>query len=178
MELRRLAARTVAVCAGLMLGACVAQTPAPQTTSVESVAFAPPAANWQWSDAPAGPTVTLSTTDVTPAAGATRMASLALVCSDALPAIVVSWDAPVARPGQAGLSYRFGGQPAHDVAAEARDPGSTVVSDPIVVSRFIDEAAVSQQLVVRAGATEATFTTTDDAGNLRRFRTACPDGTN
>ena len=131
-------------------------------------------ADWQWSDA--GPAVTLATTDVGPPAGNARMASLALVCgSDAVPAIVVSWDAPVAA---SGLTYRFLGQPAHDVSAAARDPRSLAVNDPLAVSRFIDEAAASRQLVVRAGATEATFATADDAGNLRRFRTACPDGTN
>ena len=45
--------------------------------------------------------------------------------------------------------------------------GREIVSDPLVVSRFIDEAADGRQLVVRAGATEATFSTPDDAGNPR-----------
>jgi hypothetical protein len=104
-----------------------------------------------------------------------RMASLVLACSDATPSILVTWDAPVAG---AGLNYRFDGQPAHDVSARVPDPQSEIVGDALVVSRFIDEAAVSRQLVLRTGGTRATFSTTDAAGNLRRFRTACPSGTN
>ena len=177
MVVERLAAFAVALCAGLMLGACAARTPAPQAASVEPAAFAPPPATWQWSDA--GPTVSLVTANVTPASGTARMASLTLVCNaDAVPRIVVSSDAPIAATGQSGLTYRFVGQPVHDVAARSDDPRSLVVDDLLVVSRFIDEAAAGQALVVRAGATEATFAATDEAGNLRRFRTACPSGTN
>jgi hypothetical protein len=174
MLLGRLAVFAPAICAGLMLAACVADSPAPDTAVLPVAAVATPASDWQWSDTPAGPAVTLETTDVAPASGP-RMASLALTCSDATPSIAVSWDAPVAA---AGLAYRFDGQPGHDVSAEVRDPQSEIVADPLVVSRFIDEAAVSRQLVVSAGATRATFATTDDAGNLRRFRTVCPSGTN
>lgn len=157
-----------------MLAACVADSPASDTAVLPVAAVATPASDWQWSDAPAGPTVTLSTTDVAPASGP-RMASLALTCSDAIPAIAVSWDAPVAA---AGLAYRFDGQSVHDVSAEVHDPQSQIVADPLTVSRFIDEAAIGRQLVLRAGGTQATFATTDDAGNLRRFRTVCPSGTN
>jgi hypothetical protein len=166
-----------ALVACAMLAGCVAQTPAPETTSVAPVAFTPPPVNWQWTDAPAGPTVTLHTTDVTPAASSgSRTASLGLVCSNSVPAILVAWDAPVA--DQAGLSYRFDGGPERDLAAQSADPQSELVSDPLVVSRFIDEAAASHRLVVRAGSTQATFATADDSGNLTRFRTTCPDGTN
>ncbi len=174
MLLGRLAGSALAICAGVMLAACVADSPAPDTTVLPVAAVATPSSDWQWSDVPAGPTVTLSTTDVAPAAGP-RMASLALTCSDATPSIAVSWDAPVAA---AGLTYRFDGQPGHDVSAEVQGPRSQIVADPLVVSRFIDEAAVGRQLVLRAGGTQATFATTDDAGNLRRFRTVCPGGTN
>jgi hypothetical protein len=162
-----------------MLAGCVAQTPAPPTTAVAPVAFTPPPANWQWTDAPVGPTITLHTTDVTPTASSgTRTASLGLVCSNAVPTILVAWDAPVASAGTAALSYRFDGGPERDLAARSADPRSEIVSDPLVVSRFIDEAAASRQLVVRAGSNQATFATGDDSGNLTRFRTACPDGTN
>jgi hypothetical protein len=174
MELRRIGASALAACAGVMLAGCVAQTPAPETTGVGPISFAPPAAaNWQWTDAPAGPTVTVHAVSVMPASSGT--ASLALTCSGALPSVVVAWDMPVAA---AGLSYRFDGEPESQVKAQSADPRSEIVNDPLIVARFIDEAAASQQLVVRAGAVEATFLTTDDAGNLRRFRTACPDGTN
>ena len=160
-----------------MLAGCVAETPAPQAAAVAPVAFTPPPANWQWTDAPVGPTVTLHTTDVTPAqSSGSRTASLGLVCSDSVPTILVAWDAPVA--GGNALTYHFDGQPGRDLAAQPADPRSEVVSDPLVVSRFIDEAAASHQLVVRAGSSQATFATTDDSGNLKRFRTACPDGTN
>ena len=161
--------------AGAMLAGCVSEPPAPMTAISPVVAVAPPASNWQWSDAPAGPAVTLNTTDVAPASQGPRMASLALVCSDAMPTIRVAWDAAIA---PSGLTYRFDGQPGHDVTAQSADPQSQIVNDPLVVSRFIDEAAVSRQLVLRTGTTQATFSTTDDAGNLRRFRTACPSGTN
>lgn len=174
MEPRRLAASALVVCAGAMLAACVAETPAPDTAISPAVAAAAPASDWQWSDAPAGPTLTLHTASVAPAAG-TRTASLALVCSGAVPSVRIAWDAPVAAPA---LSYRFDSQPGYDVSAQSPDPQSQLVSDPLVVSRFIDQAAGSRQLVVRAGAAQATFATTDDAGNLRRFRTVCPDGTN
>ena len=175
MEFRRHAARAVVAGAGLMLAACAAETPPPQVSAVEPVAFAPPLADWQWSDA--GPAVTLATTDIGPPAGNARMASLALVCA-AMRYRRSSSPGTFRSPRPSGLTYRFLGQPAHDVSAAARDPRSLAVSDPLVVSRFIDEAADSRQLVVRAGATEATFSTADDSGNLRRFRTACPDGTN
>ncbi len=178
MGLRTFAASAIVACAGALLAGCVAQTPAPETANVQPVAFTPPATGWQWSDAPAGPTVTLTTTDVTPAAPGTRTASLGLVCSGAVPSVLIAWDAPVAPAGQSSLTYRFDSQPPHDVNARSTDPQSQLVSDPLVVSRFIDEAASGRQLVVRAGATVATFTTADNAGNLRRFRTVCPDGTN
>ena len=174
MLLARLAASALVVCSGAVLAACVADAPVQQTAVLPVVAAAVPASGWQWSDAPAGPVVTLGTADVAPAAGP-RMASLALACSDAIPAITVSWDAPVATTG---LTYRFDGQPGHDVDADAPDPRSQIVSDPLIVSRFIDEAAVSQRLVLRAGTAEATFSAIDPDGNLRRFRTACPSGTN
>ncbi len=175
MALRTIVASAVAACAGVMLAACVAEPPA--TAISPAVAIAPPAAGWQWTDAPGGPTVTVHTSDVTPASPSVmRTASLGIVCSDAVPSVLIAWDAPVGPA--AGLSYRFDGQPPHDVGARAADQQTEVVSDPLVVSRFIDEAAYSRQLIVRAGTTEATFATTDDAGNLKRFRTVCPDGTN
>ena len=178
MGLRTIAASAIVACAGVMLAGCVSQAPAPTTEISPAVAFTPPATGWQWSDAPAGPTVTLTTTDVTPPAPALRTASLDIVCSDAVPSVLVSWDGPVAPAGQSSLTYRFDSQPAHDVGARAADRQTEIVSDPLVVSRFIDEAAYGRQLVVRSGATVATFSTPDDAGNLKRFRTACPDGTN
>ena len=174
MGLGRLAASALAIYAGALLAACVADSPAPATAVMPVAAAVVPPADWQWTDAPAGPTVTLRTADVAPASQP-RMASLALTCTNAVPAIAVAWDAPVAA---AGLTYRFDGQPGHDVSAEVRDPQSEIVSDPLVVSRFIDEAAVGRQLVLRAGSTQATFAAADDAGNLRRFRTVCPSGTN
>ncbi len=178
MGLGRRGARALAACAVVMLAGCSAQSaqgPAPETAVLPAVAAAPVVSGWQWRDAPAGPTVMVETADVSPTAVTARVVSLALVCNDAVPTIAVSWDAPVAA---SGLSYGFVGEPQHEVAAAANDPRSTVVDDPLVVSRFIDEAAASQQLTVRAGGTRATFSTADDAGNLRRFRTACPDGTN
>ena len=174
MGLRTIAARALAVCAGATLAGCVAQTPAPTTEISPAVAFTPPAANWQWSDA--GPAVILNATDITSAGAPT--ASLSLVCNNAVPSVVVAWDSPVASAGQSSLTYRFDGQPGRDVRAEPAGPLTQIVSDPIVVSRFIDEAAYGRQLVVRAGAIVATFSTLDEAGNLKRFRTACPDGTN
>ncbi len=180
MGLMRLAGPALAACAGLMLGACVADAPASETSIAPAVApIPPPVTGWQWTDAAAGPTVTVTTTDVTPgAAPGMRTASLGIACNDATPSILLAWDAPVAAGGRSALAYSFDGQPTHDVTARAADPQSLVISDPLVVSRFIDEAAYSRQLVVSAGATQAAFSTADDAGNLRRFRTACPDGTN
>ena len=175
MGLRRIAASAVIVGAAAMLAACVSEPPAPASEVSPAIA-APqaPVANWQWSDA--GPAVILNATDIT-SAGAPA-ASLSLVCNNAVPSVVVAWDSPVASAGQSSLTYRFDGQPPHDVGASVAGPKIQIVSDPLVVSRFIDEAATSRQLVLRVGATQTTFSTTDDASNLRRFRTACPDGTN
>ena len=174
MGLGRIAASAVIVAAGAMLAGCVAAPSAPTTEISPAVAFTPPAANWQWSDA--GPAVILNANDIT-ASGAPA-ASLSLVCNNAVPSVVVAWDSPVASAGQSSLTYRFDSQPQRDVRAEPAGPLTQIVSDPLVVSRFIDEAAYGRQLVVRAGATVATFSTPDVAGNLKRFRTACPDGTN
>ncbi len=165
----------LALCAGVTLAGCVAESPAP-TTEISPAIATPlaPAANWQWSDA--GPAVYLNAADL--AATGNPTASLSLVCDAAVPSILITWDAPVASAGLNGLTYRFDGQTARDVSASTAGPKIQVVSDPLAVARFIDEAAASRQLVVSAGATQATFATADDAGNLRRFRTACPDGTN
>ncbi len=134
----------------------------------------PAPANWQWSDA--GPAVYLNAADVTATGNPT--ASLSLVCNNAVPSIMITWDAPAATAVSSDLTYRFDGQAPRDVRTSTAGPKIQMLSDPIVVSRFIDEAAASRQLVVRAAAVQATFSVTDDAGNLRRFRTACPDGTN
>ncbi len=176
MGLWRIAAPAVAVCAGMALAGCVdAQAPAPMTEISPATATPQaPAANWHWSDA--GPAVYLNAAAVTATGNPT--ASLSLVCNNATPSIMITWDAPLASAVQAGLTYRFDGQTARDVSASPAGPTMQIVSDPLVVSRFIDEAAYSSQLVVSAGATQATFSTTDATGNLKRFRTACPDGTN
>ena len=175
----RIAASAVIVGAAVMLGACVSQPPAPASEVSPAIAAAPPqsqspAANWQWSDA--GPAVILNATDIT-SAGAPA-ASLSLICDNAVPSVVVAWDSPLASAGQSSLTYRFDGQPGHDVRAVPAGPLTQIVSDPVVVSRFIDEAASGRQLIVRAGAEQASFSTSDNSGNLGRFRTACPSGMN
>ncbi len=177
MGCRTFAAPALAIGAGLMLAGCVSQAQAPAPlTEVSPAVAAPqaPAANWQWSDA--GPAVFLDAADVTSAGNPT--ASLSLVCNNAVPSVMVTWDAALASASQLHLTYRFDGQPPHDVSASAAGPRVQIIGDPLVVSRFIDEAATSRQLVVRAAAAQATFSVADDAGNLRRFRSACPDGTN
>ena len=163
--------------AAVMLAACVSQSSAPVSEVSPAIAASgpqPTPANWQWSDA--GPAVYLNAADVTATGNPT--ASLSLVCNNAVPSIMITWDAPVGSAAPSDLAYRFDGQAPHDVSTSTAGPKIQIVSDPIVVSRFIDEAAASNQLVVSAGATRATFSTLDDSGNLRRFRTACPDGTN
>ena len=91
---------------------------------------------------------------------------------------MITWDTSTASAMPSDLTYRFDGQTPLDVSASTAGPKIQIVSDPVVVSRFIDQAAYSSQLVVSAGTTQATFSTTDGSGNLKRFRTACPDGTN
>ena len=175
MGCRTFAAPAFVIGAGLTLAGCVAaQAPAPTTEISPAVAVAPPGPNWQWSDA--GPAVFVSATEITPAGS--PAASLSLICDNQRPSLVVTWDAAVASAGQSDLTYRFDGQPPRDVSASAAGPKIQIVSDPLVVSRFIDEAAYGRQLVVRAAAAQATFSVADDAGNLKRFRTVCPDGTN
>lgn len=168
MRLGKIAAAVVVSAGGLVAG-CAApppvSTPAPEAAVSPVAAVAPPPSGWQWSDA--GPSVTL--------ADATGPATLAVVCTGSSPLIRVVWDAPVSARG---LTYRFDSQPAHDVATHAAGPETEEVRDPMAVSRFIDQAAGARQLVVHAGSAVATFTSTDDAGNLLRFRTVCPDGTN
>ncbi len=172
----RIAAFAVIVGAAVMLGACVSQSSAPVSEVSPALAVAPPeptpAAGWQWSDA--GPAVFLNASDVT-AAGAPA-ASLSLICNDAVPAIMVAWNATAAPA--TSLAYRFDGQTGHDVSVVSAGSRTQMVTDPIAVSRFIDEAAASRQLVLSTGATQATFSAGDAAGNLSRFRTVCPDGTN
>lgn len=175
MRLGKIAAAVVVSAGGLVAGCAAppASTPAPEAAVSPVVAVAPPPSGWQWSDA--GPAITLATSDVLPATAASGAASLAVVCTNSSPLIRVVWDAPVAG---GGFTYRFDSQPAHEVAAHAAGPGTEEVRDSLAVSRFIDQAAGARQLVVRAGSAAATFMTADDAGNLLRFRTVCPDGTN
>jgi hypothetical protein len=174
MHLGRSAASALAACASVMLAACVADAPLQQTAVLPAVAAAPPPpAGWQWNDTPLGPSVTLAASPGQPADVGT--ASLVLTCSDLVPAIAVTWASPVAA---SAFSYRFAGGPGHQAAAEQVGAQSQVVSDPVEISRFLDEASDSQQLTVSAGATQASFSTADIAGNLRRFRTVCPAGTN
>ena len=178
MRFGRFVASALVAGAGVVLAGCVAQPPAVQTSvspSIAAVTGAPSAlANWQWSDA--GPAVFINAAEVTAAGDPT--ASLSLICNNAAPSIMITWDSSVASAGLSGLTYRFDNQPVHDVSTPSSGQLTQFVSDPLVVSRFIDEAANSHQLVLTSGAARATFATTDDSGNLTRFRTACPDGTN
>ena len=166
----------LAACAGTMLAGCVAAPAPAPLTEVSPVTAAPqaPTVNWQWSDA--GPAVYLNASDVT--AAGSPAASLSLICDNAVPSIVVSWDSPVVPAGLSSLAYRFDNQTGGDMSAQAAGPKTETVSDPLTVSRFIDQVAYSRQLTVRSGAAQASFATADDSGNLRRFRSACPDGTN
>ncbi len=144
-----------------------------------------PRSGWQWNGSDTGDeaSATLQTSIVAlPGTSEPHTASLSLTCNDARPALAMTWDVPVSAAASP-VSYRFDGQPARDVAAQPADPQTLVVRDPLVVSRFLDEAAASQLLMVRVNATaagpvEATFTTSDEAGILTRFRTECPVGTN
>ncbi len=159
------------------------------SASTDILPAAAPAPGWQWSDPDAmGATktgsATLQTANVSaPGAPGPHIASVGLHCLGGQAQITFTWDLPVGAGSTSMLSYQFAGQPGHDVVPTPDVSYSQVVSDPLVISRFIDEAAASRQLVVRvsssaAGAAQATFDASDSLGNLTRFRSACPVGTN
>jgi len=129
--------------------------------------------------------VTLMTSQVTLATGdpGPHTAFVTLTCFESGPSLGVAWNVPVGATGQSAIVYGFTGQQPHTVAAAPVSPKAQVVIDPLAVARFLDEAALSQELVVRlpspaGGTAEARFDANDSMGNLKRFRAVCPTGTN